>query len=57
MTAPKPSGIPSIWRNQLSVTSSSSVDDGDVFHNMELTLKAAAYISPRMPGADAQVEK
>ena len=57
MTPNHPVPSPSIWRNQSSARSSSSVAAGEVFHNIAFTFSAAASISAMTPGADPVVAK
>src|SRR3981081_2298924 len=52
-----PESRASICRSQSSTTSSSSVDAGDVRHNMDFTSKAALNNSPKIPGAEVEVAK
>ena len=57
MTPSNAGGRPIRPRSQPSVTSSSSVDAGDVFHNIACWLRAAASISPSTPGGLAELAK
>ena len=57
MTPKRGSGRPMAWRSQSRVTSSSSVAAGAVFQIIALALKAAASISPRIPGPDDELAK
>src|ERR1044072_10040616 len=52
-----PGSRPNIWRNQSSVTSSSSVEAGEVRQSIDLTSKAALSNSPKIPGAEVDVAK
>ncbi len=51
------SGSPSAWRSQPTTTCSSSVPIGEVRQSMGFWPITAVTSSPRMPGADAVVEK
>ena len=51
------SGRPSSWRNQSSVTSSSSCSAGDALQRMPTWLRPAIRSSARMPGSAAVVAK
>ena len=57
MMPSKDSGKPIISRSHLRATSSSSVAAGAVFQSIALTLNAAQSSSPKMPGADDEIEK
>ena len=57
MMPQKPSGSPTIWRNQSRATSSSSVAEGEVFQSIPLTFNAAHKVSAKIPGADPVIEK
>ncbi|CAG0935882.1 hypothetical protein TFLX_04733 [Thermoflexales bacterium] len=51
------SGKPTICRSQSNTTSSNSVADGEVRHNIPLTLRPAVSSSPKIPGSDPVVPK
>jgi hypothetical protein len=53
----KPAGSPRAWRNQSTTTCSSSVPTGLVRHSITLEFRAAASISPMIPGPDAALLK
>ena len=57
MMPSKTSGKPIICRSQSSVTSSNSVDAGDVRYSIAFISNAAASISPNIPTDEADVEK
>ena len=57
MIPKSPSGGPRDLRSQVSVTVSSSVSEGDVFHTMPFALIAAVSSSARMPACDPVIEK
>ena len=53
----QPVGSPSSSAAQRSVTCSSSVAAGDVRHSIAFTFRAAAMVSPRMPGGEPVMPK
>ena len=53
----QPSDIPRSCRSQSMTSSSSSVADGDVRHNIPFTFRAAVSASPRIPGPDPVIAK
>ena len=46
-----------IWPSHSQTRSSSSVAAGEVRQSMALTLRAAASVSPRMPGPEPVIAK
>jgi hypothetical protein len=52
-----PASRPIICRSQSSVTSSNSVDAGEVRHSIALLSNAALRSSPKIPGAEVEVAK
>ncbi len=53
----QPAGSPSSSAVQRSVTCSSSVAAGEVRHSIAFTFRAAAIVSPRMPGGEPVIPK
>ena len=53
----KSAGSSIIWASHAQTVSSSSVAAGEVRQSMALTLRAAARVSPTMPGPEPVIAK